>query len=207
MTTLGRKIESLRARVRAGYAGHGGGRLVAFAAGFALGSFLCDYLFDLPVGVRAILLLGFLGGSALVIYKHLLKPLRTTFSDDDMTLVFESAYPESKHRLISAVQLGRQLERDDYPYSRQLTQTVLRDAEEFASRLDAGRLGGTRELKRSLGTGAGLAATLLLLALTSPTLFGIWLQRFFLGSAEWPRTTNLVLQIPDGDGWKAWAED
>jgi len=206
MAILERKIGQLRAKLRALHLGDGTGRLVAFIAVFALLSFVCDYLFHLPVGVRAILLVGFFGGIAAVVWRQLVRPLGAPLSDDDMVLFYESAYPESGHRLISALQLRRQVDRPDYPFSRQLTQTVIEEAETFAQQIDSSRLGSTPEFRKRLATGAGLAGAVILLALLAPTLFSIWLQRFFLSNTDWPRKTNLTVEFHDSkkDAWIAW---
>lgn len=206
MTQLERKIGQLRARLRAYYAGHGAGRLMAFAGVFALGSFVCDYLFGLPLGMRALLLGGFVAGAIAVAWRELVRPLATPMSDDDMILFYESAHPEAGQRLISALQLRRQVDRPDYPFSRQLTRTVIDQADSFAANLDARRLVGTAEWKKRTAVGGGLVAAVLILALATPELFSIWLQRFFLFETEWPRKTNLAVEFFDAhsNGWGPW---
>jgi hypothetical protein len=206
MNHLDRKIGQLRTKLRAYYAGHGIGRLAAFIGIFALGSFVCDYLFGLPWGMRALLLAGFFGGAGAVAWRELVRPLKAPMSDDDMVLFYESAHPDAGHRLISALQLRRQVDAPHYPFSRQLTQTVIQEADSFAAGLDSGRLVGTAQLKKRAALGGGLAAAVLILAVSTPELFSIWLQRFFLFETEWPRKTNLAVEFhdPQGGAWVPW---
>jgi len=176
MANLERKIGQLRTKLRAYYAGDGTGRLVAFVSAFALASFACDYLFHLPIGVRAVLLAGFFTGAAAVVWRQLVRPLGTSMSDDDMVLFYESAYPDSKHRLISALQLRRAVDAPDYPFSRQLTNTVIEEGERYAEQLDSSRLGATPEMRKRIATGGGLAAVVFLAAFAA----GLASVRFLL---------------------------
>jgi hypothetical protein len=210
--TLKKRIEQLRGRLKGLYTANGMSLLGAGLAGVVLFSFACDYLFHLPVAVRVFLLAASACCIGYVFYRYLMRPLSVQMSDDDMALYYEGAYPEAQDRLISAVQLQRVMEQPGYPYSASLTRSVIGQAEEFARGLDARRLRPTPKLKQNSAVGGALLVVVAFLVISSPTLFGIWAQRFFLLGTEWPRKTDIEVQYYDPlveseneeRHWKSW---
>jgi hypothetical protein len=196
MSMLGYKLSALRGKFRRNFITFGVSQLLLIVCGIAAGTFLCDYLFNLPWAIRALLLLGSIGGIAYAVYRFLVYPLSVPISDDDLALTYENAYPGSANILISAVQLSRDIQRPDYPYSKILTENVIRHGDSFAESLDLDRLAPTSNLKQKILASVGAAALCLIAASAFPKEAGIWLNRLFLGSAKWPRATTLVVKAP-----------
>jgi hypothetical protein len=196
MSLLTYRLEELRARIRRRFVFYGTGRLVIALCAIAAASFACDYLFHLPRGVRGVILVGTIAGLAYVAYRHLLYPLSVKISDDDLAITYENAYPGSANILISAIQLRRDMDREDYPYSKNMSEAVIRHADHFAESLDPERLATTPIVLRHLSTALALVVVLGALASIFPSHAGLWVSRFFLSSAEWPRATTLVVKYP-----------
>lgn len=196
MNVLESKLSALRGKFRRNYVVFGLSQVLLAACLLAAGTFLCDYLFNLPLAIRAILLFGSIGAIGYVAYRSLIYPLTVPISDDDLALTYENAYPGSANILISAVQLSRDVQRADYPYSKSLTDNVIRHADSYADSLNLERLAPTRELKQRVM----VAIASLMICVTAAALFPsearIWLSRLFLGSAKWPRATTLVVKAP-----------
>lgn len=196
MAVLHEKLNRLRTAFRKRYLAYGLSRLGLVVCAIAASSFACDYLFVLPIGVRGVVLAAAAVAIGLTVWRHLVRPLLLPITDDDMALTYEAAFPESSNLLVSAVQLGRQVGRPDYPWSRSLTEELLAEADRFAARIDPSALRSTAGLRRSaLWAGAALLSCAAL-AGAFPAETGIWFQRFLLGNTRWPRSTQLALQYP-----------
>lgn len=126
-------LDVVRRRVRFYYMVHGIGRIALMLAGFVVFTYLADYLIPkLPVGVRAAFLLGGIGGIAYVAWRHLLYPMGREITDDDIALCVEKSNPKLRDRLISALQLSRNLGKpgEDRFNSPELVKVIVEDARE-----------------------------------------------------------------------------
>jgi len=124
-------LDAVRRRVRFYYMVHGLGRIALMLAGFVVFTYLADYLIPkLPVAVRAAFLLGGIGGLAYVAWRHLLYPMGREISDDDIALCVEKSNPQLRDRLISALQLSRNLGKpgEERFNSPELVKVIVEDA-------------------------------------------------------------------------------
>ena len=124
-----------------------------FWAGFAIvltgilailvGEAVVDWLMPLPSLVRIVLLVGIIGATAYLLYKHLIQPLRASLTLRDVALNVEKNHPNLEDRLVSAVQFGNR-ESDD-PIEAHMLQRLIEDTTErikgidFKATIDHGR--------------------------------------------------------------------
>src|SRR5947209_1516561 len=119
----------------------------------------------LPVLFRALLLVGALGGTAVVAYRFLLKPWRTRTDDLSLALRVEEQYPVLNDALASTVQFLQQPET-----APGVSQALRREAVQRALRLAQGC-----DFNKAVNArGAGIAAVALLAAcaLVLPLVLG-----------------------------------
>lgn len=115
-----------------------------FWAGFAIvltgllailvGEAVVDWLMPLPSLVRIVLLVGILGATAYLLYKHLIQPLRASLTLRDVALNVEKNHPNLEDRLVSAVQFGNR-ESDD-PIEAHMLQRLVEDTTERIKGID-----------------------------------------------------------------------
>jgi hypothetical protein len=177
------------------------GALRATCAIFAvlLASFLLDWLLDLPLGVRAVVLAAAVLVVGATVFRRIVRPLALPLGDEQLALAIEARRPELRDGLISALQFARQMEDPENEESVPLMLAVLDDA------ADAARGGRLAESVPARGLGVPalvlltLAVTSIVIAATSPQVVGIWANRAVLGSTPWPRATELVVLDLDPD--------
>src|SRR5262245_33443313 len=103
LAALGRKKKLILLSI--GIAG-----LLILAVALAFGTFILDWLFRLPLGVRTILTLGSIAAIVVFAVRRLLRPLGQRQTADGLALMVERSDPSLKDRLISALQLKRDLD-------------------------------------------------------------------------------------------------
>src|SRR4051812_14818298 len=104
MNPLLQRLASLRRKVRLLDGWQGLCALIAVVLVAAVIAGLLDYMLHLPSLVRAMLLVGILGGACLVVYRLLLIPFSSPCDDLTLALRVEEAYPELNDALASTVQ-------------------------------------------------------------------------------------------------------
>jgi hypothetical protein len=87
-----------------------------------------------PHAIRLVLAGGSLVVVGLSAWRHLAKKLALKPSDDAMALLIEQANPALEDRLISSLQLGRDLAADATTESRALIEATIRDTVAAAAR-------------------------------------------------------------------------
>lgn len=193
LSALGRKRKAIAAAI-------GASGLVALAIGLAILTFVLDWLFHLPVGVRTFLL----GGSVLAIgvfaVRRLLWPLGERQTTDGLALMVERSDPSLKDRLISALQLKRDLDAGVAVESPDLIRVTVDGAIEAVR----GKTFGSALSFASAAKPAMLAALLAIVAgaawMHFPDFARLWVNRMvLLGNEAWPKATNLKVVIVDAD--------
>ncbi len=194
--TIDAKLRALRARLRRFALLEGGARLVLFALGFALATFVLDRTLEFPAPLRLVLLLLGAGGLGLAALRFIARPLVRVADDEAVALRVERAHPELCDELISAVQLARLPPERRGFHSEALARRVLAEAEERARSIDFERVASGRDLARFGMLTIAVAALVLELAWSRPREARIWLERMiFLSDAPWPRSVELAVEV------------
>lgn len=197
--SLERLLERLARRLRVHVLAHGLGRVALGAAGWACVAFLLDRWLHLPAGVRVLHTAILLALPAFLAWRELFLPLRRIPGRDGLALLVERTHPELSELLVSAVQLEARLASAP-PDEAALVRRVLASAEQRAGELDLSGVDDPRGPRVSLGAGLGAALLAALLFGQAPAQTRIFLARMLGGGPEWPRRTNLVLEVPIAGG-------
>jgi hypothetical protein len=193
-TAIRRLLDSLAARERSLALAWAAGRAVAACTAALLACLAIDWLIDrwgeTPSWAHMVIFasqaLLWCGAAVFV-----LRPIFTRHADDDLALLAEEAEPALGHRLITAVQLGREGAKTQ-GMSPELIAATTRQAEEQSARVDPARvLQGERYRWAAMTAGPALAVMLLMFVAMPRTALAL-LNRFFLGDAEVPRRVSLT---------------
>ncbi|MEI7731099.1 MAG: hypothetical protein WCO56_16095 [Verrucomicrobiota bacterium] len=101
------KLASVRARHVSVTLGLGIAWLVSVGLVVVATAMLCDWWFDFPLWLRALLLLGYLGALGWHLFQKIIQPYLRRPDDEGMALMIERGKPEFRSRFISAIQFGR----------------------------------------------------------------------------------------------------
>jgi len=173
-------------------------RLVATGCGLAGLTLLLDYTMRLPMAVRAVLLVLSLGVLAFVLLKHLLRPLSSKPSLDELALLAEGSDPTLKDQIISAIQLERDLESGTSVESPDLIRATIADTAKRFGAHDFGAAVSLASCRKPLLLGATAFLFLGGFAVTNPDVFGLWFKRqILLQNDPWPRANELEIVIVD----------
>jgi hypothetical protein len=187
---LGGKIDALRRKHTAVAAATGVAE--ALAAGIVLlaAGMVLDWLLDLPVGVRAVLLLGDLAVLSFLVWTRVSVPVIYRPDEDSAALMVERAHPALGSRLIASIQLTRPRAMPPGT-SGALVRALVHETETLSAPIDFGRIVRMDRLVRA-GVPAGvlLAAGLLVYLGTRPDSTDL-LKRVLLSSTPVPRRTRV----------------
>ncbi|MEK7866471.1 MAG: hypothetical protein AAB434_07280 [Planctomycetota bacterium] len=177
-------IDAVRRRVRTYYLVHGLGRVALTLAAFVILTYIADYLIPkLPAAVRGAFLLGGVGALGYMAWRHLVYPLGKQIGDDDIALCVERTNPQLKDRLISALQLSRNLGKpgEENFNSPELVKVIVEDALEAAKRVRFFDILTGRIPRGAMVKGcASLLAVTAYFALLQPDHAVVWMQRLLL---------------------------
>ncbi len=152
-----------------------------------------DWYFEFSIGVRVLLLVAVLLGTAAVAWRYLVLPVVTTLSDVWLAQQIERYYPELRDRLASAVSFLKEDAPETIAGSRELREAVIREASRAALAIEPEVILRRRPFRWA--TVAFLATGLLagVLLWRAPQLVRIGLARLYapFGSARWPHQTVL----------------
>lgn len=200
------RIERVRGRERVVAVTAGASRTVLAFIGLVVGFFILDWLILSRIVegpganrfARGVLVAAMLGTLVYVFMRNILWELTLLRSDDEIALRVEGRHEELHGRLISTVQLTRDIGEGAYVGSEELVRALEEDTVSFASRLNFADIISLRTLKK-----VGLAAagfTLLSVATGAyradyaKALFG----RLVLAGTSYPTRTR-VLSISPSD--------
>jgi len=194
LSTLDRKIERLRGRIRRLFLLIGLTKLLVAITALLLLSFLLDYTLHLPVVVRVASGVIALLAVAVVLLRTVAFPLSVRISDEDLALAVEARRPDLKDRFISALQFRKVLSTGDSAESRAMMEAVVESAGDLDGAFAAAEFTDARTLRKSgIGALAG-AGLFLILVLAAPGSVGVWAKRnLLLADVAWPRLTTLVV--------------
>jgi hypothetical protein len=201
LASLGRKKKILVAAI-------GGAGLLILVLALAFGTFLLDWLFRLPVGVRAFLVVASVALIAGFAVRKLLFPLGRRQTQDGLALLVERSDPALRDQLISALQLKRDLDAGRAVESPDLIRVTVEGA---VAAVGSRRFGRAVSLAPALkpALAAGLMAVLGTVAWTRfPAMAELWLNRVvLLRDQPWPKETELEVVIVDREKFTVTEED
>jgi len=189
MNELQGRLAALRRRMRLVVTRHGLTILLAMVLGCAILAGLLDWRLHLPSLVRALLLVGILGGAGYLAYRHLLTPLWGKTDDLSLALRVEEHYPILNDGLASTVQFLEQPEQGETSGSPALRREAIQRSLRLAQGCDFNEVID----RRGSGWAAGGAflgvAVVVLLFLLAPALAwtGLWRLLEPFGNHSWTR--------------------
>lgn len=160
----------------------------AFALWLLLAAFWCDWSFNLPVALRALVLLGWIGGGLWAVRRFAWPLITVRESEQDVALLVEREHNIDTD-LVAALQF-EQPQAAKWGSSR-LEQAVVDYVAEFSPSLDVFQGFSYSPLPKRA---AILGATLLVIAgaaLAFPAHASAFWNRFLLGSAHYPTKTQI----------------
>lgn len=200
-------LDAVRRRVRTYFLVYGLGRVALAVAGFVILTYIADFLIPkLPAAVRGAFLVGGVGAIVYTMWRHLLYPMGKRIGDDDIALCVEKMNPQLKDRLISALQLSRNLGRPGEANfnSPELVKVIVEDAREAAKEVRFLDILTARVPRAAMFKGSAavlcVAAYFLLL---QPDHAGVWARRLLLlQNVDYGEGTKIrfVLGPPNSDG-------
>ena len=181
---------------------------------YLLLSFILSYLsgFILPVFIRVALLGIFLLALSIALSYYLLRPLFYKPTFEDLAVKIEGKFPQLNNRLIGALQLYRNLERNPEGYSLQMIEAIIEQADTVAGEMNFKSVVDKRPLRKTLQVSSALLGLVLIFTFLFPGHFNRSLylfshpltsvqapQRFFFsispGNAEVVKYSNVKIEI------------
>lgn len=190
------------ARIRRRFLVHGLGWVVAAAAiGICL-YYALDRALELPAPVRVITTLVGLTYVGFGVERRLRYPLRRAFGRDDVAIAIERRFPELREQLVTAHELRATVGADEGSLRDQSAAMVARVIEEAAARLrtlPVDQILTPRRTVRVWSVAALAAISLTALAVTQGVAFHVFVLRSVGMSVEYPRRTQLFIELPEDD--------
>ncbi|MEE2886362.1 MAG: hypothetical protein VX951_02910 [Planctomycetota bacterium] len=189
-------------RIRRRFLIHGVARVLVMVALATILYYPLDRYLRLPGGVRILLSLGLLTYLGYLIHRFILYPLQRRFTRRDIALAIEEKFPELDQKLISAIQLAKQLESEGTSeegprnQSRAMIDKLVADAAEHAAAIPHEELLNARPTTKAWGAAAALLLVVFGFGLSYPDISGVFLQRIFGLDTAYPRDTILVIENP-----------
>lgn len=195
---LGTLLDSARGRLRTRTLLAGGARVLRDAIALAVGTFALDLALEPPHAIRLVLAGGSLVVVGLSAWRHLAKKLALKPSDDAMALLIEQANPALEDRLISSLQLGRDLAADATTESRALIEATIRDTVAAAGTVDVVRAVPMAAVRRPALMAFLAVVVAASIAGAKPDWASLWVERWVLmRDTPWPKDTTLRLVVTD----------
>lgn len=161
-------------------------------------SLAVDWFFEPPALVRGLILAAVLVVFAGVVLQRVLRRAWVRLTDRNMAMLLERRFPQFGESLLTAVELSERRPSPKECNPILLARTCRLAAEPIRDlRLD--EVINPYPRRQAVTAAVLLAASVVLLALTSPAVLEIWTRRNLLFSNElWPRRTKLVIDGFDG---------
>ncbi len=190
----------LRRRIRAYVCTDGMARIVvALGAGF-WASLALDWTFELPVLLRAVVLMAVALATGYVVYRFLFVPLAVRLADRNMALLLERKFAQFDDGLLTAVEMA---ERPELAagFGAEMLSHTRRGAQAHAEGINVTEVLNAATLVRHVTLALALAGSVGLFVAAAPNSAAVWARRNLLLSSElWPRATHLYVRGLDDDG-------
>jgi len=204
------QLRGMRRRIRTLFALDGIGRLMAAVPPAILAAILLDYLIKFPPLFRMAMLLGIIALAAIVVVRHLWRPMRTVFGAGDVAIELEGRFPELDDRLATTVNF---LEKPDdrVGESDELREAVISETLDATIGMRFQKALKPRPLVLMFVLGLVVTAGIALLGAWQAEAAGIGMRRLLnpLTEEQWPKRTlldvgsNRRFVIPIGDDFQA----
>jgi len=200
------RLDAVRRRVRQTRLLAGVVQSLLALIGLALAWFLLDWLmvsrlFEHAGSIgdrltRGLLLAGVLGTVGVVVFRTIVKELRTTRSDDHLAMRVESRHPGLKGRLISTVQLSRQLGSSDGLISDEMIEALAEETEQYVDTVDFASIIDWKLLRRIVISGLVVFLVIGGLAYWRRDYAAAMVARLAMTSSSYPTATHIVNLSP-----------
>lgn len=191
-------LESQRQRIRRRFLIHGMGWLLAAGSAGVLAYYLLDRSLALPSWVRILLSAVCLFYLGLGIARRLIYPIKRSLDQEDVALAIERRFPELHERLISALQLGKDLAgarlRNQSPA---MIEMLVAEAAAETPQLPVEQLLDRNKTFKVWGLASGLCAIIITGLACYPDHGRAFALRILGISAQYPRNTHLQLVLPE----------
>lgn len=180
---------------------HGLGTTIAAAAAWLLFMYVADRMLKLPSAIRLIHLAVLVGGTVWLLRRALFQYSRRVPNRAGLAMLAQRALPDDvphDDRFVSAIQLRQQIAADSP--GAPLVQRVARDAEALVPRVDLGRVTDSRGPIGRVAAGLVAASVAVGALAYQPAMASIFGQRLFGQNVPWPRSTTLIIDVPEGNG-------
>ena len=161
--------------------------VLAGLIGLLAGEALIDLLMPLPSGVRAVLLIGVVGGIGYLIYKFLVQPLRSSLTLRDVALNVERKHPDLEDRLVSALQFGERESAD--PIEAHMLEKLVADAAKRTKGVDFKATIDQNRKRKHVGIAIAALVFCGLFALLLPSQLNTTLKRILI---PWEKTEHVL---------------
>lgn len=190
------QFQRLRSRIRGVSAAGGFGLtmcLVATVVGVAL---ISDIFIDLPIAIRAGMLLATGALALLGLTFWVIRPATKKVDDTELAAFVETQFPELNERLLCSVELNEEASASASPL---MQKWLLQETVTLAKRVDFSEaIDATRAVRRCWWGGVACLALLLPL-LFAGNAYAVLFSRFINPWGNYERVQNLVLTIENGD--------
>lgn len=183
--------------------------VIVSASLFMFASLLLDRAFRFDWSQRLICLFIGISYLAIVVYRHIIKPVFDKISDEYLCLSIEKRKPELGQKITSGYQLANMDQPEVYGYSRLLVESAIKESIRAIESFQIKELIDNKLRLKLLLCGFFAVGLSLVFMVSFSNDFSIWYQRnILLKSIKWPRKTILKVEnikpgnkifVPEGD--------
>jgi hypothetical protein len=199
------RIDRVRRRERVVSITAGAAKTILAGVGLLAAFFLLDWLIlsravesaGADRFARGVLTLAVLGTFGYSFWLNVWREIARTLDDDEIALRVEGRHPELHGRLISTIQLTREMGRDAYVGSEELLLALEEDTVSFTKSLDFFDIVNIETLKRAGAAALGLLVLSIALGVWRADYASVLIRRMFLAKATYPTATR-ILAVTEG---------
>ena len=185
-------------KLRRRYVRYGISKALLWTAALVALFFALDRWLQLPTPIRLFHTVATVAVGAFALQRYVRYPLSRRFSEVDVALWMENTYPELRQRIVSAVQLHGADPAALRNQSREMIGQLWSETAQRTRELRLEDMFDNRALAR-VAAGSGLLLALLVTgAYSAPETAHIFLLRHLGAQVDYPRETNLVVELPPG---------
>jgi hypothetical protein len=195
--TVRLKLARLRRNIRWMFVAHGMARVAVTFCGLLLWHYLTDTFLQLPLSLRAGMLV--IMGLVLLyaVIRFIVYPLTRRLSDHELALLVEAEYPLLNDRLITALEFSADREKYAAVASPGMIDAAVAEGFDVASRLRFKEVVQSGRLLLATGIAVAAMSGLAVLFTTNQDTSRYWIARLLLNNVEYPKETFLYVRFPD----------
>ena len=196
---LARALARLAARLRRAAWWQGLGIVLAGSTLWGVFAFLADYALHVPRPIRILHLLAWIGLTAYLAWRFVLRPLRRVPGPTGLAVLAERDLADSEQLLISGVEFALTPAATPHP-SEPLQSRVVERAEQRSESVEPARIVDLRRPASFFAGGALITAAFGIWLSTHPIHSTTFFERILGGTRPWPKRTELVLDVRVAEG-------